>query len=86
MIEPIIFVKLIIIQWLFYLSDIEEPTDGRVVFTKPNKKRKSEDSTGGIEASTKRTKSDKTVRRSSTSKKVKDTSLLSFDEDDETFS
>ena len=69
-----------------YILDVEEPADGRVVFTKPTKKRKREDSTGGIEASTKRTKSDKVVRRNSTSKKVKDASLLSFDENDETFS
>ena len=56
------------------------------MFTKPSKKRKGDDSTGGIEASTKRTKSDKAVRRNSSSKKVKDTSLLSFDENDESFS
>ena len=72
---------------MYILSlDVEEPTDGRVVFTKPSKKRKSEEPTGGIGASTKRTKSDKTSRRNSSSKKVKDTSLLSFDENDETFS
>jgi len=71
---------------IFCILDVEEPTDGKVVFTKPSKKRKGEDATGGIEASTKRTKSDKVVRRNSSSKKVKDTSLLSFDENDETFS
>ena len=39
-----------------------------------------------MDASTKRTKSDKPVRRNSTSKKVKNTNLLSFDEEnDETF-
>ena len=53
-----------------------------MVFTKPSKKRKGEESTGGIGASTKRTKSDKTDRRNSSSKQVKDTSLLSFDEND----
>lgn len=78
-------INLIITKCLSYISDVEEPTDGRVVFTKPSKKRKGEDPTGGIEASTKRTKSEKAVRRNSSSKKVKDTSLLSFDEDDETF-
>ncbi|XP_065913190.1 uncharacterized protein KIAA1143 homolog isoform X3 [Dysidea avara] len=65
----------------------KEPADGKIVFKKPEKKRKTEDSSGGgMDASTKRTKSDKPVRRNSTSKKVKNTNLLSFDEEnDETF-
>jgi len=54
-----------------------------MIFKKPEKKRKAEDSSGRMDASTKRTKSDKPARRNSTSKKVKDTNLLSFDEEND---
>ena len=72
--------------WFVFVADEEEPSDGKIVFKKPERKRKTEDSSGGMDASTKRTKSNKPARRNSASKKVKDSNLLSFDEEnDETF-
>ena len=72
--------------WFVFVTDEEEPSDGKIVFKKPERKRKTEDSNSGMDASTKRTKSNKPARRNSASKKVKDSNLLSFDEEnDETF-
>ena len=65
-------------------NDSQEGEGEKILFKKPVKRRKSSEGEGGVlDASTKRPKQEKTKRRTSTSKSVKNSSLLSFGDDEE---
>ena len=55
--------------------------DGRIIFKKPDKRPKHTET--DLNISTKKHKADDSCTRKSSSKKVKNSSLLSFDEDEE---
>lgn len=65
-------------------DDSHEGEKGKILFKKPVKRRKSSEGEGGVlDASTKKPRQEKTKRRTSTSKSVKNSSLLSFGEEEE---
>ena len=61
----------------------DEREEGKILFKKPVKRRSSDSEGGVLDASTKKPRQGMRQRRTSTSKSIKNSSLLSFGEEEE---
>lgn len=82
--EEVQFVQTTIYVFVFTLDDEADPTDGKIVFRKPSKRPSGEKYSALTASSSKKKKETKMIPAPSqnTTKQVKNSSLLSFDEEE----